>query len=309
MTQIPEPYPIASIRSNFPSASYYAGCKSLVKKVNAWLDLPIADTVYPQAYEDNYDDIVQLILDNMVIRNHKDLSSKMATLNASMKFAGYEEGKFQRQRMQLSNVPIDIKPHDKDVPIWKDLSTLIAKKSVNCNSPGGRTVASAYKNHYVLRVGEIFQTCIVDKPQFNFLDTKNLVWNIRAQCTKNNRDREFPVSQAFIDEILGNVSPHGFLIYRKCGLPFKKNCHTMRISGLTGIPPVSIIRNSFETWNHARTDIDQDEKDRCSRVLGHTVQTAIMHYTPDILSKKIIIRKNKKIKPVIRLRISDPQTS
>jgi hypothetical protein len=309
MTTVPEPYPIASIRSNFPSESYYSGCKSLVKKVNAWLELPIADTVYPQAYEDNYDDIVQLILDNMVIRNHKDLLSKMATLNASMKFAGYDDGKFQRLRMQLGNIPIEIKPQDKNVPDWKDLSKLLAEKSVNCNSPGGRIVASAYKHHYVLRVGEIFQTCIVDKPQYNFLDTKNLVWYVRAQCTKNNRDREFPVSQNFIDEILPNVSPHGFLIYRKCGLPHRKGSHTMRISGLLGVPPVPIIRNSFETWNHARTDVDQAEKDRCSHILGHSVQTAICHYTPDILSNKIIIRKNNKIKPVIRLKIHDSQTS
>ena len=225
-----------------------------------------------------------------------------------MKFAGYD-GLFQRQRMQLGNIPIDVKPYDKDVPDWEILSKILDEQNIKCNSPAGRTVALAYKNHYVLRVGEIFQTSIVDKPEYNFLDTKNLIWYIRASCTKNNRDREFPVSQGFIDDIQRNISKHGFLIYRKCGLPYMKSCHTMRIAGLLGVPPVSIIRNSFETWNHARTDVDQAEKDRCSMILGHSVQTAICHYTPDLLANKIIIRKKKKIKPVIRLRISDCQTS
>ena len=270
---------LPSIRGKFSSDNYYQSCKAVINKVNGhygWrIDyLPISE------FESRHDEIVQLMLDNYTIRSSDQLYSKMSHLYGAMKAAGYD-GEFRNRRMAVRQVPVTPKPLVKDTPSWNEMLAKFDQSLQGCNHIGGRVIALTYKHGYVLRCGEIANTCIEDKEGYNFLDTERLVWYIRSERTKNRTDRSFSVTREYVDAVKRYIKKGGFLVSKKSGLPYTGNftLSTVNVSGFT----VNDVRNAYETMNYARTDIDEEGKNQISiTVLGHCPAVARAFYTPPI---------------------------
>lgn len=270
---------LPNIRNKFSSDNYYQSCKAVINKVNGHYGWPM-DYLPISEFEARHDEIVQLMLDNYTIRNSDQLYSKMSHLYGAMKAAGYD-GEFRNRGMAVRQVPVLPKPLEKNTPSWNEMLVKFDQALQNCSHIGGRVIALTYKHGYTLRCGEIANTCIEDKKGYNYLDTTDLIWHIRAEKTKNRTSRSFSVTREYIDAIKGYIKKGGFLVSKKSGLPYTGN-FTLSTVGLSGFT-VNDVRNAYETMNYARSDIDEEEKNRISvTVLGHCPAVARAFYTPPI---------------------------
>jgi hypothetical protein len=269
-------------RHKFSSDNYYKSCKAIINKINGHFGF-VMDYLPVSEYETLHDDIVQVLLDNYTIRNNDQLSSKMGHIYGAMKVSGYS-GSFMNKGMKLQLVPIEPQPLVKDVPLWIDMLGLIKKAIALTPHTGGFVLGTTYFHGYVLRCGEIANTCTIEHSKYNFLDCVNKKWHIRADLTKNRRARTFSVSQAYLDEIAPYIKKTGFLISKKNGQPYKGNftLATVTLCGFT----VNDVRNSYETMSYNREDINEEEKNLISEnVLGHCPAVARAYYTPPIVVK------------------------
>lgn len=270
---------LPDIRGKFTSDNYYRSCKAIVNKVNGHYGWPI-DYFDVTEYERHHDEIVQIILDSYTIRNNDQLSSKMGHIYGVMKVAGYH-GTFQDKGMSLKQVPVHPKPLIKSTPDWSKMTELLDQSIKTATHPGAIVLALCYKYGYVLRCGEIANTCIRNNPKYNYLDTESYVWNIRSILTKNRQDRSFSVTKEFIASIMPYIKHSGFLISQKSGRPYTGN-FTLATVGLTGFT-VNDVRNSYETMNYNRQDIDEETRNSISiNVLGHCPAVARAYYTEPI---------------------------
>jgi len=282
---------LPTIRNKFSSDNYYQSCKAVVNKVNGHYGWPM-DYLPISEFETRHDEIVQLMLDNYTIRNSDQLYSKMSHLYGAMKAAGYK-GEFRNRRMAVRQVPVIPKPLVKQTQTWDEMLVRFDQALQECNHIGGHVIALTYKHGYVLRCGEIANTCIEDKEGYNYLDTENLVWHIRAERTKNRTDRSFSVTRAYVEAVKRYIKKGGFLVSKKSGSPYTGN-FTLSTVGLSGFT-VNDARNAYETMNYARTDIDEEEKNRISvTVLGHCPAVARAFYTPsiDVIDSKPNVRNS-----------------
>lgn len=287
---------LPSIREKFTSDNYYRSCKAIINKVNSHFGWSM-DYLHVTAYEQHHDEIVQVMLDNYTIRNNDQLSSKMGHIYGAMKVAGFH-GTFQEKGLALKQVPVHPKPLVKNTPCWSDMTETLNQAIKNAAHPGAIVLALCYKHGYVLRCGEIANTCTKDNPKYNYLDTKECIWYIRAALTKNRQDRFFPVTQKFIEDISPYIKSSGFLISKRSGQPYTGN-FTLATVGLQGFT-VNDVRNSYETMNYNRlgTGIDDETRNNISiNVLGHCPAVARAYYTDpikasDMINKPKIIKKN-----------------
>ncbi len=281
---VPKKIDISTIRDKFSSDGYYRTCHSLVSKVNELLGLP--DNMIDIAqYEQNYDKIVQHLLDHYTIRDHVGLTAKMATLAYPMKLVGYD-GSFIHKKKQLLQLPIKMKPANKIITPWEELKdSSLHDAYERCLHPGGKIVCLSYLHGYPLRLHEIVNTSIKATSQYNFLDVNTKIWHIRREHSKTRTNRKFNVSQEFIDDILPLIHDSGHLVCRKNGNPYGVSC-TLKSLCVFGIS-VNEIRNSYETWNYGR-DVSDDTKHLISiNILGHNPATAIAHYTRNELANSM----------------------
>jgi hypothetical protein len=281
---IPRTIVLEDIKDKCSSTAYFRTVSSLVRFISkhfGWDDtkMVIAD------YEDNYDEIVKLILDNYTIRDHTGLTSKMATIAYPMKLVGYD-GNFIQKRKQLLQLPIELKPADKDIPDWDVMKNTIIKKAFDDTlHPGGKIVCLAYAQGYPLRLHEIVNTTTdrSKKDKMNYLDIYGNEWFITSEHSKTRVHRQFKVTKEFTDSIKPFLNSI-YLISRKNGEPYTTTQNvTLRQLGIQAFT-VNGVRNSFETWNYNR-DASDEEKHRVSiDVLGHQPSTALANYTRNDLA-------------------------
>ena len=285
---------IVELKSQFSSANYYRSCKSLVNKIGSHFQWT-PDIMDTDLYDANYSEIVRVIIDKYTIRNPGQLSSKLSSLNYPMKLSGYTGEFSTRAKVCRTNVQFTADPPlEKNTISWNDMLEILKTARSKAKTKGAALLCTTYMHGYCLRCGEIALTSIIDDLKYNFLDIPNLKWYIRASTTKNRSDREFSVTQAYVDEIKPFIRATGFLIGKVNGGPYTSN-FTLKTVGLNNMGfTVNSVRNSFETANHD-SDESNDAKTEKSLTLGHTVNTAIAHYTPPIIIKK-------RIRPIIKLK-------
>lgn len=273
---------LPDIRHKFNSDNYYKACKSIINTVNAHYGWP-AEYLMIKELEPRHDEIVQLILDTYTIRNNDQLASRMGHIYGALKVAGYE-GSFRNKGMGLKQVPVIPKPIKKDIPSWEDMLHTLDTEIHQASHTGAVVICITYKHGYLMRCGEIANTCTKDIKGYNYLDLTNGIWYIRAEQTKNKRARDFKVSTEYIAEISPYIKKSGFMISKKSGQPYKGN-FTLSTVGIK-LFTVNDIRNSYETMNYNRTDIDEQGKNFISEsVLGHCPSVARAYYTPAIDAK------------------------
>ncbi len=268
---------ISDYKDKFSSAGYYSSCKALINQINEHFGWE-REMMFIREYEKHYDEIVKFILDHYTIRDTTQLGAKMAHLIYVMKLMGHV-GQFDVKQKGLYLLNINQNPKQRDYDSWDKMLERI-EQEMNCvKSLGGFMILLCYKHGYPLRIGDIVSTSINPTEDFNHLDLDNRVWNILAARTKNRRARSFEVTQEFCDDVRKYIHSSGYLVCRNNGQPYK-SLPTMYLLGVEGLKVVE-MRNSYETWNYARTDISDDEKCEISkRVLGHSPATARAYYTP-----------------------------
>ena len=284
---VPKRFDVTKLEDKFSSKGYYKSCMSLMKKVNEMLCIP-ETWMDINVYEDQYDNIVQFMLDTYTIRDHLALTGKMATLSYPMKLVGYN-GKFMHRKKQLQQLPIKMNPADKVITPWDEMKDSVLHDAFDkCTHPSGRCVLLAYIHGYPLRLHEIVNTSINVKHRndYNYLDVDNCKWHILRIHSKTRTPRSFDVTKEFCEDIKPYVAQTGFLVSRKNGSPFADSL-SLKSLDIRGVS-VHHVRNSYETYNQYRTDISDDQKQLIStNVLAHSMQTALAHYTRNDLANRM----------------------
>jgi len=269
------------------TTGYFRSCRAIINKINrhyGWDE----DIMPIRKFEEHYDEIVQFLLNNYMIRDHNQLGSKTAHIIYMMKMVGYN-GPFITKQKALYSLPIEIKPVEKNYDEWEDLVEKMKLEMLRCRSLSGYMVLLCYTRGYPLRLGDIINTNI-NKPvneSSNWLDLETRTWYINKDYTKNRRARQFEISKELADDIEDKVHESGWLVCRNNGQPYKSQV-VLKHLGVHQFK-VNQVRNSFETHSYARTDLSEDEKNNISiNVLGHEPTTARAYYTPNDLAKKIM---------------------
>lgn len=273
----------ADVKDNFSSHGYFMSTTSIANQINNHFGLE-SGQVDCQWYDDHFDDIAKFVLDNYTIRQHSGLTSKFASINAIMK-AGNVDCSFIHKTKQLLQIPIEMQPAEKtDIMPWDDMLKYLKDQLTQTGLGSACCLLVTYLHGYALRLGDVKYTSIHKKNGVNWLDTENKMWYIRQDFTKQRKARQFPVTQEYIDELLPYVHQSGYLICKRNGNLYQNcNMKTLRLN-----VTVNDVRNSYETYNQSRKDIDQAEKSRISNdVLGHTTSIAIAHYTRNELANEL----------------------
>ena len=269
---------IMELEDKCSSKGYFKSCRSLLNVINRNFGWP--DDILPiKKYEEQYDEIIKFLLDHYLVRDHVQLGSKTAHIINLMKLAGYN-GPFITKQKSLYHLPIDIQPAEKNYESWDVLVEKMKQEMSTCRTLSGYMVLLCYIHGYPLRLGDIVKTSIHRSSQNNWLDLDNNTWYILKDFTKNRRAREFKVSDEFVSEVRKHIHPTGMLVCRRGGQPYKSQV-VLRHLDIHSVQ-VNEVRNSFETWNYAREDVSEDEKNDISvNVLGHEPTTARAYYVND----------------------------
>ena len=285
---VPRIVVLDQIKDKCSSLAYFRTIKSivhLIAKEFGW----DKNVIVIKDYENRYDDIVKLILNHFTIRDHTSLTSKMATLAYPMKLVGYE-GEFIQRRKQLLQLPIEIKPADKDITDWNEMKNTIIKQAFEDTlHPGGKIVCLTYAQGYPLRLHEIVNST-TDKSKrgcMNVLDMGSCEWHITSQHSKTRVKRKFKVTKEYVESIKPYLMGTN-LICKANGNPYTVNSNvTLRQLGIRNFS-VNGVRNSFETWNYGRS-VGDSEKHRVSiDILAHQPSTAVAHYTRNQLANDMM---------------------
>jgi len=199
--------------------------------------------------------------------------------------AGDVDCSFMHRTKQLLQLPIDLQPAEKtDIMPWDDMVTYLREQLTQTGLGCACSLLITYAHGYALRLGDVTHTSIHEDAGINWLDTDNKIWYIRQDFTKQRKARQFPVTQAYIDELLPYMHSSGYLICKRNGNLYQNcNMKTLRLD-----VTVNDVWNSYETYNQSRKEIDQSEKRRISNdVLGHTTSIAIAYYTRNELANEL----------------------
>jgi hypothetical protein len=288
ITLIPKPFNMTELEDKYPTKSYYSAAKSILRKLNQHLKMDDIDKVYPKVYNDNYEKIVEWITKTYKMRSHGDLTSKLTFIKSALERKGFKSSKFSTNMGHVKLMDLEVEPKVFTTKTWAELQIELKNAIDRCMNRSGKALATCYLHGYMLRCGEIFNTCTNDLSNYNYLDLNNKVWHIRSELTKNKTARKFDVTDAFVADIKKYVNISGFFCCKVDGDPYTVKLKNLRLVELNNlIPDVSEMRNIYEDWNWNRTDVSHDTKAYVSvNVLGHSVNTAIGHYTKNNLMSK-----------------------
>jgi hypothetical protein len=277
-------FPLEQYRDTFNTPGHYSNCKCMLKKLNTHFKLE-QGIVHASYYNEHYKECIELIIDEYTLRNHKTLLSRVGMIKALMARGGWKTTEFHKREDQIREIPLEIMPKVATEHDWEETLKLIDTAILQCPSASGRAFLVCYKHGYCLRARDIFETSTHKSTNFNYLDLQNKHWYILAHRTKQNASRDFPVSQEFVDEITPYINPKfGFLCCKNNGCPYREQGRNLNIIKITGVPSITTMRNAYEKWNWYDSDRTEEQRKHWSEnVLGHTVRTAMTHYTPNPL--------------------------
>tara|TARA_R110000823_G_scaffold68630_1_gene159249 strand:- start:388 stop:1359 length:972 start_codon:yes stop_codon:yes gene_type:complete len=279
------PIIMADIKDQFSSYGYFQSSQSLINKINAHFGLPTGQLDW-RFYDNHFREIVEVVLDQYTIRQHSGLTSKFAAITKAMKL-GNVECSFMYMSKSLLQIPLKMTPEQKEITPWSSTVEDLKEHRACMANNNGYNVLTIYMHGYPVRLGEIVHTSIIDDEKTNFLDLDNLTWYIRKDFTKNRLARQFEITQELADDLKGHIHKSGRLVCRKAGTGFSSNI-TLKSIGIDYFK-VNDIRNSYETMNLARTDIDDKSKFAISNnVLGHSTSVAYANYTNNELAHSML---------------------
>jgi hypothetical protein len=287
------------LKNSYKNYGTYRNTKSIVKKVNEILGF--SDTILrPQKYIDNFELIVKEYAKTKMNPSVKNVTSKLSTISGTLKkINSPQHDEFQNL---VKNLILDegneIQHHARP---WNEILDLIEKQYYDGDFNKKKTLI-CYKHQYCLRVGEIFQTILEDDGVHNFMDLEKGLWTIRLHKNQlKTGNRIIKLTPEFIKEIKPYITESKWLICKNNGQPY--STHNHKAIGIIGLSN-NEIRNSYEQWNHEESNRNFVTKQQHSLTLGHTVDTAVKHYSKNTKAKKIKIEIKKKdpIDPDIELR-------
>jgi len=279
------PIIMADIKDQFSSYGYFQSSQSLINKINAHFGLPTGQLDW-KFYDTHFKEIVEVILDKYTIRQHSGLTSKFAAIIKAMKLAGVECS-FMYMTKSLLQIPLKMTPEQKEIIPWSNMVADLKEHRDKMANNNGYNVITVYMHGFPVRLGEIVHTSIIDDEKLNYLDLENLTWYIRKDFTKNRLARQFSITQELVDDLKGHIHKKGRLVCRRSGAGFTSNI-TLKSLDIDWFK-VNDIRNSYETMNLARTDIDDKAKFAISNnVLGHSTSVAYANYTNNELAHSMM---------------------
>ena len=279
------PIIMADIKDQFSTIGYFQSSQSVINKINAHFGLPKSQLDW-HFYDNHFKEIVDFILDAYVIREHSSLTSKFAGIIKAMKLSGIECS-FMYMNKVLLQIPLKMIPKEREIMPWDNMVDELKKYRSNIANNNGYNVLTIYIHGFPVRLGEIVHTSIIDDGKLNYLDLPNLTWYIRKDFTKNRMARQFEITQELADDLKGHIHKKGRLVCRRSGGGFTSNI-TLKSLDINCFK-ITEIRNSYETMNLSRTDIDDKAKFAISNnILGHSTSVAFANYTNNELAHSMM---------------------
>ena len=145
-----------------------------------------------------------------------------------------------------------------------------------------------------LRFDDVVKTKTVDDPEWHYLDLENAMWHIRPQKTKNNRKREFAVPDDVIRAVkLYSQGPAAMnlVLSDRYGEPLTNlKSLSNQLKRVFGTTLGSIRKGSAQmAYDNAEA---MSEIANHANVLGHTVETELVHYVEPEPEARYIVRKS-----------------
>ena len=146
-----------------------------------------------------------------------------------------------------------------------------------------------------IRVDDLIHTRFDDDGVHSWIDLANEIWYIRAEYTKNGRDRCFPIPSGVVSDLkihrLGD-----WLLSNKHLAPYKNSQFILKKFRDTFHINYGIIRKTVAQLASDSNDMQVSKAH--ANVLGHALETEVEKYTKPI----IYITKDGKIKVNVRKR-------
>lgn len=215
---------MSSIRDRFTSDAYFRTSNSLINKINqhfGWSkgSIPIKN------YEKHFTDIINFIINTYSIYTKEALSAKYSAMICPLKIIEYD-GPLMNMREQLDSATIPDRNSSDNSMSWSDILMVLDQNFNKSKHPGGKIVAAAYKNKYLLSIADMVNTRVDPDGEHdmdhNYLDLDNHIWYIRGDINKHKQSQNIDVSEQFIQivkELLRKGSK--WLISKKGGQPYK----------------------------------------------------------------------------------------
>lgn len=225
-------YNISNLRNKYTSDSYYRTSRSLINKINKHFGWE-ADILPVNQYEQNFNKIIEFIMDSYVIRNHEMLSVKLSAIRYPLKLYEYD-GDFMHKHVELKDIQYSQKQTG-EIENWSSMVQLLDNHIIHCCHPGGRIVASAYKNGYFVSMTDMIRTKVDQHDEgYNYLDLDKLLWTIQGDIDKNRPGTVISVSKEFVDIVRTNIRKGSvWLISKKGGFQYTSPV-AMKHLGLSG---------------------------------------------------------------------------
>lgn len=267
---------IASIESlqdsdnSVTNARTFANYRCILNKVNRYFGWE-PDKVYYDRLNDRKEEVAECCLKQWKIGNINHLQSIMRILSSLMTRTGFGDRhamrSYSRSLHRIMTVPT--RPAKSDVPDWTVIQPKLAAVR-DVTTIGGR-VAAIFSYGYVLRVGELFDTKLVDDGEgfHNYLDLDGCVWHIVNQ--KNGKPKSFDVNPdlcKFLKD--GNLGT--WLLGKNNGQKYSRASHLLK-NHRWKFPSNNDLRKSYETWNIHDSGRTPEEVSAWSTILGHRDNT------------------------------------
>ena len=144
-------------------------------------------------------------------------------------------------------------------------------------SPNMQIMRSVIKNFGAIREDDLIHTRLIDDGKHNYLDLQNKVWKMRAEYTKNKKNREFVVPQEFIDDTADCFKKdQEWLLLTKSGNNYITSQSISSNFNITFGMTYQSARKSESSVSN-KTSTIKDLKDK-SNVLGHRLKVHMKHY-------------------------------
>jgi hypothetical protein len=265
---------IESIKTVYDNESTFANVKSLLKRINNLLELKPVDYIHAHIYSERFEELCSKL-------NTKSIGELKIKLNmilgAIKRFDIDRCGAFRDKINALKTGEIILTHREEESRSWEELLKLFEQEIESNPNRFARIACVCFKHGYCLQINEIYGTTLragTPSSAPNHLNLETKVWTISDHKHSSKiGDRQFKVTQEFIDELLPHLEFLDYLlVYKKNMEPYKSNL--LSSIGITGFTN-NEVRNSYERWNwNDSGNTKAESMMRCVDILGHTVQTA-----------------------------------